>query len=84
MRETHEAIERHAIIREVDRLCGCDAERVCGEREASDGDVVLDDVALDVACPVSYLERLAEVLKRRRALGPEEGVGALETRESQG
>ena len=48
--------------------------------EASNNNVILDDVALDVASTIRDLERLVRVLERRRALGTEEGVVALGTR----
>lgn len=79
--ETHEAIKRHAIVREVDRLSSCNAEGVRGERKASNTNVVLDDVALDVTRTVRDLELFAQVLERRRTLGAEEVVVALETRD---
>ena len=79
--ETHEAIERHAVVREIDRLSSRNAEGVRGESQAGDADVVLDDVALDVARAVRDLELFAQVLEGRRALRAEEVVVALETRE---
>ena len=79
--ETHETVERHAVVREVDGLRGGDTERVGIQGEASNDNVILDDVALDVASTIRDLERLVGVLERRRALRTEEGVVALETRE---
>ena len=49
--------------------------------EASNNNVILDDVALDVASTIRDLERLVRVLEGGRALGTEEGVVALGTRE---
>ena len=49
--------------------------------EASNDNIILDDIALDVAGTIRDLERLVGILERGRALGTEEGVVALETRE---
>ena len=75
--ETHETVEGNAVVGEVDRLGQRDTESVRGEGKAGDGNVVLDDVALDVAGAVGDLEWLLGVHKRRRALRPKELVVTL-------
>ena len=77
MRETHQAIERSVVAREVNTLLSGDTKCVRVQGEPSDVDVILDDAASNVTRAVRDLERVLGVNKARRRLGPQERVVAL-------
>ena len=75
--ETHQAVEGNRIGREIDTLFSSNTEGVRVESQASNVDVVGDDVTGNLSGAVGDLELLASVYERRRRLRAQECVVTL-------